>query len=518
MAGEKDVIVGIDLGTTYSSVAWVDASGHVEVLPNSEGFLATNSVVFFEGRTAIVGREAAKAALVEPDKAAECFKRDMGRPRYARKVCGRHMRPELLSAIILKKLAQDAARTLGPIRDAVITVPAYFDDSRRKATQDAGRIAGLNVVDILNEPTAAAMCYGYGKSGQSAHEETVLVYDLGGGTFDATLMRIRGENQFLTMATDGDVMLGGKDWDQRILDYVVAEFERNVGADLRQDPALYGELAARVEECKRTLSKRDSVTVPVAYAGRRLGVKIDREKFKELTADFIARTQSTIELLVRSAGLTWDKVDAVLLSGGSTRMTMVREMIAKVTGKEPNTALDEDLAVAKGAAIYAASLRLGRSTGAGTFQEEAAARLAALKHRNVNSHSLGVAALDKAGKLRNVTLIPKNTALPATKSQSFGLSAANSAMVEVKVIEGEAPTADACIQIGTCRIQELPPGLPRGSPIDVTFSYSEDGRIHLRAIVRANKRGAFVEIARPEGLTAEALEGSAQVVSGLEVI
>ncbi len=518
MAAESDTIAGIDLGTTYSSIAWVDSSGHVEVLPNSEGFLATNSVVFFDGRTAIVGREAAKAALLEPDKAAECFKRDMGRPYYNRKVCGKEMRPEVLSAIVLKKLKQDAERRLGAIRDAVITVPAYFDDCRRKATQDAGKIAGLNVVDIINEPTAAAICYGYGRAAGSDGEKIILVYDLGGGTFDATLMRVCGGNQFYTIATDGDVMLGGKDWDQRIIDYVVADFQRNVHADLRQDPAVYQELALRVEECKRTLSKRNSVTIPVAYAGRRLGVQLDREKFRQLTADLLARTQSTIELLVRNAGLTWDKVDALLLSGGSTRMPMVKEMVAKVAGKEPDTSLDEDLAVAKGAAIHAASLRLGGGAASGAFQEATATKLASIKHQSVNSHSLGVAALNRERRLTNVTLIRKNSPLPATKSQAFGVSAPNATVVEIKVLEGEAPLADGCIEIGTCRISDLPLGLPKGAPIDVSFSYSEDGRVHMRAIVRALKRGAFVEIVRPEGLTEQDLERQAQVVSGLEII
>ncbi|MBM4041877.1 MAG: Hsp70 family protein [Planctomycetes bacterium] len=519
MAAESNTIAGIDLGTTYSSIAWVDSSGHVEVLPNSEGFLATNSVVFFDGRTAIVGREAAKAALLEPDKAAECFKRDMGRPYYNRKVCGKEMRPEVLSAIVLKKLKQDAERRLGTVRDVVLTVPAYFDDCRRKATQDAGKIAGLNVVDIINEPTAAAICYGYGRAAGADGEKIILVYDLGGGTFDATLMRVSGGNQFYTIATDGDVMLGGKDWDQRIIDYVVADFQRNVHADLRQDPPTYQELALRVEECKRTLSKRNSVTIPVAYAGRRLGVPLDREKFKQISSDLLARTQSTIELLVRNAGLTWNRVDALLLSGGSTRMAMVREMIAKVTGKEPDTSLDEDLAVAKGAAIHAASLRLGEGAAPDSgFQEATATKLAAIKHQNVNSHSLGVAALNRDRRLANVTLIPKNSPLPATRSQAFGVSAPNASVVEIKVLEGEAPLADGCIEIGTCRISDLPHGLPKGAPIDVSFSYSEDGRVHLRAIVRALKRGAFVEIVRPEGLTEHDLERQAQVVSGLEII
>jgi len=519
MASEKGgVIVGIDLGTTYSSLAWVDPSGHVEVLPNSEGYLTTESTVFFDGETVIVGREAAKAALLEPEKAAECFKRDMGRARYSRKVCGKYMRPEVLSAIVLKKLKQDAEHKLGPIRHAVVTVPAYFDDTRRKATQDAGKIAGLDVSAIINEPTAAAISYGYGKHGEASDENIFLVYDLGGGTFDATLMRVRGENQFTTIATDGDVMLGGKDWDQRIIDYVAGEFVRRLGADPRDDPLSYQELALRVEGCKRTLSKRPSVTVPIAHVGQRLGVSLHREKFKDLSADLLARTQTTIELLVSEAGLTWEQVSAILLAGGSTRMSMVREMIVKVTGKEPDMTLEEDLAVAKGAAIYAASLRLSQSPEAGTFQEAAVGKLVGLKHQNVNAHSLGVAARSRAGGMKNVIIIPKNTGLPVQRSRTFGLSASDATSVRIKILEGEAPVPEACIQIGMCRITGLPRGLRRGSPIDVTFSYSEDGRIHVQALARAANRSVSVAIIRPEGLDGEGVARQTQALSDLQII
>jgi molecular chaperone DnaK len=464
-----------------------------------------------------VGHEAAKAALLEPDKAAECFKREMGRARYSRKVCGRDMRPEMLSAIVLKKLRQDAERKIGPIREAVITVPAYFDDTRRKATQDAGEIAGLNVIAIINEPTAAAINYGCGKAPAPGSEQVVLVYDLGGGTFDATLMRVCEGNQFATIATDGDVMLGGKDWDRRILDYVAGEFERKLGSDPRTDPISYQELSLRVEECKRTLSTRNTVIVPITHAGQRLGVPLDRAKFKELTADLLARTQTTLELLVSGAGLTWEQVDTILLSGGSTRMIMVREMMAKVAGKPPDTTLDEDLAVAKGAAIYAACLRLSQADGGQAFQESAAEKLKGLKHRSVNSHSLGVAAITKEG-IRNITIIPRNTAIPVERSRSFGLSAADAALVRIKILEGEAPLPESCIRIGTCHIAGLPPGLPKGSPIDVTFAYSEDGRIHVHALVRAAGCSASVEIVRPEGLDGEALARQAQAVADLEVV
>ena len=520
MAGKQSgATVGIDLGTTYSAVASVEQSGHVDVLPSSEGKLTTRSTVFFDGDTVLVGDEAAKAALLEPENGADCFKRDMGQARYARKVCGKYMRPEALSAIILRKLKQDAERRIGPIRDAVITVPAYFDDVRRKATQDAGKIAGLNVIGIINEPTAAALCYGYGRKGGSTDERIFLVYDLGGGTFDATLMRVAGENEFATVATDGDVLLGGKDWDERVLDYVAGEFMRKAGADPRDDPMSYQELACRVEECKRTLTKRKSVIVPVAHIGQRIGVPLERAKFRDLTADLLARTQTTIELLAAEAQLTWEQVDTVLLAGGSSRMSMVGEMISKVTGKPPDRGLEEDVAIAKGAAIYAASLQVRNDPAATPLEDSAADRLAGLRHQNVNAHSLGVAARRKtAHGLVNVIVIPRNTPLPVEKSRAFGLAKADATRVRIKVLEGDAPVPEACVQLGTCRITGLPRGLPKGSPVNVTFSYSEDGRVHVRAVARAAGVSASVEIDRPEGLNSDGLATETQTLAGLEVL
>jgi molecular chaperone DnaK len=296
-------IVGIDLGTTMSSIACAKPDGHIEVVPNSDGQIKTPSVVFFDGDTVLVGQEAARAALLEPEKAASCFKRDMGRPKFGSKVCGEWMRPEVLSALVLKKLLGDAEQRVGPITEAVVTVPAYFDDTRRKATQDAGEIAGLETTHILNEPTAAALWYGFSEQQAGANKDsTVLIYDLGGGTFDATLMEIRSDGQLLTLGTEGDVMLGGKDWDARLLDYVSSEFMRAEGSDPREDDISYQELVVRVEEGKHTLSKRSTVIIPVTHGGRRARITISREQFKALTGDLLARTQNTLEILMADAG------------------------------------------------------------------------------------------------------------------------------------------------------------------------------------------------------------------------
>ena len=510
-------VVGIDLGTTYSAIAQVDSAGHVEVVPNSDGYTTTPSVVFIDGETVLVGREAVKAALLEPEKSADCFKRDMGRPRYSRKVCGQHMRPEVLSAMVLRKLKGDAERKLGPISEAVITVPAYFDDTRRKATQDAGKIAGLNVARIINEPTAAALWHGFSTPDADATEgEIVLIYDLGGGTFDATLMRTTGANKFETIATDGDVMLGGKDWDARLFDYVAGEFMKKIGADPREDDLSYQEFVLRVEEGKRSLSKRSSVTIPVAHGGQRLGVTVTRELFRSLTSDLLARTQTTIELLMGEADLSWDQLSRVMLVGGASRMTMVHEMLASLSGAEPDVSMDADLAVAKGAAVHAATLR-GEGV-AGTVSK----KLQALEHRNVNSHSLGVEAWnDEAQSLENTIIIPKNTQLPCERAGTFATAESideGRADVAFRILEGEATDPESCAQIGLCRIEDLPPGLPEGSPVEVTFSYSEEGRIQVSALAKDVNRAATASIFRPEALSSELIEQHSTEVSSMDIV
>ena len=500
-------VVGIDLGTTYSVLAWVDAAGHVDAIPNGEGFATTPSVVFFEGSNIVVGREAVRAALIEPEKAAEGVKRDMGQPHYGKRVCGRQMRPEVLSAYILKKVREDAERRLGPISDAVITVPAYFDDARRKATQDAGKMAGLNVVGVINEPCAAALWYGYSQGAQVKKGAVFLVYDLGGGTFDATLMRALGPHDFQTIATDGDVMLGGRDWDQRLLDHVATEFMRTAGADPREDDGAYQELSLRVEEAKRALSARNAVSIPISHAGQRLRITVDRAKFEEITADLLARTQSSVELLLAEARMSWDQVDLTLVTGGASRMPTVMDMLSRLTGRQPNATLDPDLAVAKGAAVYAAALRAQHTGGPMPYHQAASQRLGQLRHRSVNSHSLGVEVEnDETGRRENFAIIPRNSAIPCRKSETFGLSAPSSEAINglrIDILEGDAKDPEACVRIGTCIIDDLPPGLPEGSPVEVTFAYSADGRIEVDAVATGIGRRANVRIDRPGGLTSQ---------------
>jgi len=518
----KGVVAGIDLGTTYSAIAWVNSSGNVEVIPNSDGYATTPSVVFMDGDTILVGREAARVALLEPLKTAECFKRDMGKALYHRDVDEREIRPEVLSAFVLKKLKQDAEKQIGEISGVVVTVPAFFDETRRKATQDACKIAGLNVLAIINEPSAAALGYGYGKHEKEEDESTFLVYDLGGGTFDVTLMRVSGDNDFETIGTDGDVECGGKDWNDRLIKYVAEEFKKETGVDIEDDPVSFQELALRAEDCKRTLSKISSVKMPVSHAGKHIKIPVTREKFREITVDLLTHTRTTIEILMDEKDLTWKDVDEVLLVGGSTHMLVIREMLEKITGKQISSKLDADLAVVKGAAIYAASLQIRKNPSLEMFDKEVTEKLSSMSHTNVNSHSLGLEIEEQeTDRMMNHIIIPKNTPIPCKATSQFGIATTVSEAVctiKINVLEGEAKNPEACINVGMCTIEGLPAGLPEGSPVDVTFSYSAEGRIHVAAVATEVNCKAETHIESRNGLSQESVDTHAKKLLKLEIV
>jgi molecular chaperone DnaK len=484
--------VGIDLGTTLSVVAYLDATGRPITVPNSSGDLLTPSAVAFEDDCVIVGKEAVKGSVITPQAYADCFKRDMGREAYRRSVAGREAPPEVFSAFLLERLKNDAEQRVGPIRQAVITVPAFFDERRRKATQDAGRLAGIDVLDIINEPTAAAVAFGYHQTLLNAAPrrkgqpvERLLVYDLGGGTFDVTILEIDGST-FRTVATDGDVLLGGRDFDHRLLDYVAEAFLSEHGRDPRDDPHDLAQLWLDVQEAKHALSERRKTTVVCTHHGRRMRQEITRETFENLTMDLLGRTQTTTSLVLRQAGLQWDSINRVLLVGGSSRMPMVVDMLRAVTGKEPDRSQSPDEAVAHGAALYAAMLmHKGGGEGSG------------LKLVNVNSHSLGVVGVDtKTGRRLNVTLIPKNTPLPASQSRRFKTARAGQSSVRVAVVEGESPRPEHCIPLGKCVIRDLPDSLPAGTRIDVQYEYAANGRLSVSASIPATGMSARVAIDR----------------------
>lgn len=337
-------VVGIDLGTTFSAIAIVNEHGRPEIIPNRDGEEITPSVVLFDGDAPIVGSIAKRGAVVNPLSVAQFVKRQMGVPTWSfRSSSGSKYSAEEISAIILKTLAEDAAVLLGGrVADAVITVPAYFDDAQRKATEDAGRMAGLNVLRIINEPTAAALAYGLDKA---KREETILIYDLGGGTFDVTIMSI-GAGRIDVRATGGDKNLGGFDWDNLIMTSLNEEFMAAGGPDLTEDPTLEQDLRDKAEIAKKTLSTRERTAVFLSGGGKTATIELTLERFQQLTRPLIERTGRIMQFVLEDAGTTWSQIDKVLLVGGSTRMKAVPALVESVSGKKPSCELHPDKVVA----------------------------------------------------------------------------------------------------------------------------------------------------------------------------
>jgi molecular chaperone DnaK len=529
-------LVGIDLGTTFSAIATLDERGQAVTVPNLDGEMLTPSAVLIEEGSAVVGQAARDVALDQPDRVALIIKRFMGHPKYAHAVTGRDFRPETLSALILKKLVQDAERRIGPIGKAVITVPAYFDDTRRKATKDAGRIAGLDVLDILDEPTAAALAYAFQPAQVPntpiqlrpddplpIQEQTILVYDLGGGTFDVTLVRL-ARHRFESLAIEGDVRLGGKDWDDRIVDYLANQFKARFGDDPRTDPVTLAGLNAAAERGKRTLSKLQQTNITCAHAGKVLTVPLTRCEFENITKDLLMRTRLTVQQVLKQARRSWDQVDRILLVGGSTHMPMTGRMIAEVSGKTPDNSLAVSEVVARGAALHAgivaARMRLSfPSSSLGTSDalgENVLDLLGDVVEINVNSHSLGIEVRKDKDRLNDI-LIPKNTQLPTEAARIYRTVIENQTRVRVKVLQGEAPQADTCISIGECWIDGLPPNLAKNSPIQVRCGVGANGLIEVTAIDQTSGKSAQTQIHRSSGLSDEEIGREAAWVRGLSV-
>jgi molecular chaperone DnaK len=502
--------VGIDLGTTYSVIARLDEHGQPVTLVNAEGDRLTPSVVLFDGDEVVVGKEALKALSTETERVAECSKRDIGLRVFHKVLQGKQYPPEVIEAWILNKLRIDAAGQIGPLSKVVITVPAYFDEARRKATQDAGYMAGLEVLDIINEPTAAALAFGLAQGhlrakAASSRPRHILVYDLGGGTFDVTMMAIRG-NRFTALATDGDVRLGGYDWDQRLVDLVARQFIARHGLDPREDPRAAGRLWRDCEDAKRTLSVREKVSIACDYHGHVLQVDVSREQFEEATQDLLDRTRFTTAETLRTTGLDWDHIERLLLVGGSTRMPMVRQMLERLSGRQPDALPAADEAVAHGAALRA-----------GLLLAEQQGQPASFAIRNVNSHSLGVVGTDpQTGRRRNGILIPRNTRLPVTRKRTFMTEKACQKSILVRIVEGESLSPDDCLQIGRCTVRELPPDLPVGSPVNVLFHYEPNGRLSVRVTLPGTDRQVDTEISRPDSLSKRQFDGWRRRISGME--
>jgi molecular chaperone DnaK len=529
------MLIGIDLGTTFCAVATLDDRGRPVTVPNRDGDVLTPSAIYLApDGSAVVGQPALDMALEQPDRVATLIKRRMGLPDLGHPVAGREFRPETLAAVILKKLAQDAEAALGPLSGCVITVPAYFDDTRRKATMDAGKIAGLNVLDIIDEPSAAALAYSVtsasgsprpaaaagadkardaGPAGEPPESpRTVLVYDLGGGTFDVTLVKL-GKKRFQVLAIEGDVRLGGKDWDDRLANWAADKFRLQFGTDPRDDPQSAAMLQAAAERAKRALSKVEQASVTVSHAGQRLTIPVSRAEFEAMTKDLLVRTRLTTQQVLAHAGLTWPQVDKVLMVGGSTHMPATGRMLAELTGREPDRSLAVSEVVARGAAVHA-GIRAAQAGGGRETPE--LPTLADVVEISVNAHSLGVEARQGSDRI-NHKLVAKNTQLPAVAEQVYYTVGDNQTRVRVRILQGEAHQAEACIPVGECWIDGLPPNLPKGSPVRVRCGVAANGRIEVTATDLTSGRAATAAIHRPGGLTDDQLAREAEWVRGLRI-
>lgn len=516
--------VGIDLGTTYSAIAQLDADGNPISIPNADSKPITPSVVLLgdDGKV-IVGPTFERMSIEDPSRIVEAIKRQMGNKEFFVVYQNKKLTPEFISALILKKLKQDAEKHIGPVANAVITVPYYFNDVRRKATQDAGQIAGFNVIDIINEPTAATLAYAWqrgelGRQDLASKERTILVYDLGGGTFDVTVVRYT-PTAFRVLATDGDVMLGGLDWSRRVVDHIAEQFHRKFNEDPRENPESMMTLTQECEYAKRELSNKAQVPINCYYKGKSLTVSLTRGDFERMTGDLMQRTRDTTELVIQQAGLKRGELDEVVLVGGSTYMPVVEAMLKEVTGREPSRAVVPEEAVAQGACIHAAILEARATGGDSRMAKAVINRLRAVNTTDVNSHSLGVKITDPMNRSRKINhiMIPKNTPVPHKVTQRFVTNSPNQQRIHICVLEGEASDPDACTTIGDFRIVNLPPNLPVNSPVEVTYEYDKNGRISATAKELTGNKVAQIEIQRAQGLDTAGVSAFEALAGGYHV-
>ena len=480
--------IGIDLGTTNSVVAVMEG-GKPTVIANAEGMRTTPSIVgFSKTGERLVGQLAKRQAILNPDKTIASIKRHMGED-YKKNSDGKDYTPQEISAMILRKLADDASAYLGEkVTSAVITVPAYFNDAQRQATKDAGKIAGLDVLRIVNEPTAAALAYGLEKE----KSEKVLVFDLGGGTFDVSILEI-GDGVHEVLSTSGDTHLGGDDFDKKIIDWICEEFKKQEGMDLTNDKQAMQRIKEAAEKAKCELSSVVETTINLPYitadanGPKHLELTLSRAKFEDLSHDLLERCKKPVEQALKDAGLSKNEVDEVVLVGGSTRIPAVQQLVKEYTGKEPNQSVNPDEVVAVGAAIQAGVL-------AGEVKD--------IVLLDVTPLTLGIETL--GGVM--TALVPRNTTIPVSKSQVFSTAENNQTAVDINVLQGERPMASDNKSLGMFRLEGIAPAM-RGVPqIEVTFDIDANGIVNVSAKDKATNKEQKITITNSSNLSEQDID------------
>jgi molecular chaperone DnaK len=558
MSDKPPSVFGIDLGTTYSCIAHVDEFNRAVVIPNSSGERITPSVIQFSGEERIVGIEAKNNAVLFPDETIDMVKREMGKKDSRYEIAGVFYTPEEISSYIVRKVVQDAEQYTGQaIKDVVITCPAYFGIPEREATAEAGKIAGLNVLSIINEPTAAAIAYGVNEGS----DQVVLVYDLGGGTFDITMIKIEDGN-ITVICTDGDDHLGGRNWDEIIVNYMAEQWQDQTGSteDPRDSTETLQDMFIRAEQAKKTLSQREKTDIPIIHECQRARVTLTLEKFDELTANLLDRTiVKTHFVLDEAKGRGIDKFDKLLLVGGATRMKQISQRVGAEFDCEPQL-FEPDEAVSKGAAIFGQKLALDQEIKiniAEQLEKDGAApvnvdeivlddtepSVVALAQKkvaeergikvgdvqeqtkttiiNVTSRSFGVIAWDSSKDREIVSnLVKRNDALPVDVTQTFGTMEANQRIAEIHIADNL--TGEAECEVSMSRVigqvdMELPPGLPASSPIEITFSLNEQGRLVMKAKEMTTGKDVATELQTEAGSSVEDIEAAKQRATGIVV-